>query len=429
MFSSPREVVATSSSFSFKELSGQQRILRLNGRALPYRPFRNTVRQRNDASMLPGYSRASITLLGPEDPPTTINGKWKDKYISLNEAQATEGSVIQRAIDTVDQAIGAAANAARFGMSGAQYGTNETVPIEFHGVRVKTVREAAGIIDTWVRTGQLLEVTWDTIAYHGLIEEFETSWHNTHDLEWEMTFRWIGRAEPTVPALLSDELSVNDTASLFQQLADQIGIEALPPTFPMAEDAFRDMDALIKRIATSTQAVADTIQSVANLIMAPANAVRQVVALCNTIEGQCRQLVENLQLTFVSGGQYPKYTNIDPNVGMTGSVNPGIIQPIVARSFSERMVVAEYTNRVAAVTKQLQREAVARSRQYSAQLQSDLVSVHAAREGQDLRDVSQIYYGTPHEWRRIFSFNELTSTQLVANQVLLIPRVTMAEGC
>lgn len=428
MFGSPREVVATSSSFSFKELSGQQRILRLNGRALPYRPFRNTVRQRNDATMLPGYSRASITLLGPEDPPTTINGKWKNKYISANEADAIEGSVIQRAVEAVDQAIATVGASAGFGLS-SQFGTNETIPIEFQGQRVKTVREAANIIDTWVRTGQLLEVSWDTIAYHGLIEEWETAWHNVHDLEWEMTFRWISRAEPTVRALLADELSVNDTASIFQQLSDRIGLEALPPTFPMAEDVFRDMDALIKRIAATTQAVADTIQSVANLIMAPANAVRQIVALCNTIEGQCRQLVENLQLTFVSGGQYPKYTNIDPNVGLTGSVNPGIIQPIVARSFSERMVVAEYTNRVSAVVKELQRESVARSRSYSAQLTSDLVSVHAARQGQDLRDVSQIYYGTPHEWRRIFVFNELTSTDLRPNQVLLIPRVTTAEGC
>lgn len=421
-------VVATSSSFSFKEMSGQQRILRLNGRALPYRPFRTVVRQRHDATMLPGYSRASLTLLGPEDPPTEIRGKWKDKYISPNEAAATEGTVIQRAVDTVDNAIGTVGAFANFGTP-SQFATNETIPAEFEGDRVRTVKDLCKIIDTWCREGRLLEVSWDAIAYHGIIEEFETMWDNVHDVGWEIRFRWVSRAENAVAPILSDTLSANDTVSLFQQLSDRIGLEALPPTFPMATDVFRDMNALILRIGATVKAAADTVQNVANLIMAPANAVRQLIALTNAVESICTDLVANLQLTFVSGGQYPTYTNIDPAVGLRGSTSPALSQAITPRTFPERMVVAEYTNRVSSVTKELMREAVRASREFTSQLERDLVSVYTARAGEDLRAVSQRFYNTPHEWRRIFSFNELTSTDLRPNQVLLIPRVTTAEGC
>lgn len=425
--SSPRQPIETGSAFSFREVSNSKSVLVLRGRALPYRPFQTTVRQRNDYTMLPGYSRASLTLLGPEDAPATINGYWKDKYISPDQHAATEISSLQSALNRADASVARFGN--QIGLGTPITSTNETIPIEYGGIRVNTVREACNIVDRWVREGRLLEVTWDTQAFHGIIEEFSPSWYNVHDVQWEMHFKWIGRAEVMAAPLLADELSISDTVSIFQKLVDAIGTEALPPTFPMANDVFKDINAAIFRLADTTQRISDTIAGVAKTITAPAAAVRQIIALCRTLAGQARELSEKLQLTFVSGGQYPRRTNVDVTAGVAAALSPSTTEPIVSRSFSERMVVTEYTNRVSEQSKALEREAVERSREYEKSMDRDLVSVYTARKGDDLRKVSQIYYGTPNEWRRIMSFNELDNQELSSNQVILIPRVTTQEEC
>lgn len=423
-----RKVVTGSSSFSFKELSGQKRVLRLLDRALPHRPFKTIVRQRNDYSMLPGYAKASLTILGPEDAPTSINGRWSDKYISLSEEAADEGNAVERSFVSIDSAIGATGQ--RIGLGAPPpNASNQLEPAVFDNIRVNTVRELTRIVDTWCREGRLLEVSWDTHAWHGIIEEVQLEWDNSHDVHWTINFKWISRAEATSPSVIANELSVSSTASLFQKLADLLGTEALPPPFTMGNDLFADVTAGINRIAATTQAIADTIQSVATLVMAPANAVRQVIALSNTIASQATQLVTDLQLTFVSGGQYKRQTAVNAPLAASAATRPALVEPVVGLSFSQRLVVAEYCNRVAGVAKQLRYAAVLKSREFAATLERDLLSVYSARAGDDLRNLSEKFYGTPHAWRRIMVFNGFTAPELTAGQTVLIPRVSEMEGC
>lgn len=422
-----RESINSVSAFQFKELIGARRILTLNGRALPYRPFRETTKQRNDRTTLPGYSRATLSLFGAEEVPTEINGYWKDRFISSSKLSAEGGNVISQAFDAVDNAIGAAG--ASLGLGSPPFSGNSTVPITFAGRRVETVREAAQIITDWVRGGVLLEVTWDNKAWHGIIEEFEKSWHNAHDLEWVMKFSWVGVAEPTIPAVVAEELSVSDTASLFQALADALGTEALPPTFPLANDVFRDIDQGIKRIADTTARVAATVESVANLVLAPANAVRQVIALSDTLAGQCDSLIFTLRAMFVPGGQWHTQSTYNPTSAQQTSVRPATTLAISQRSFTERAIANEYVRRVSSIARQLMVAAFERKTEYQLTLNRVLDGTYDAREGDDLRNVSKTFYDTPHEWRRIMIFNGLTSPVLAAGQTVLIPKRSIGEGC
>ena len=59
-------------------------------------------------------------------------------------------------------------------------------------------------------------------------------------------------------------------------------------------------------------------------------------------------------------------------------------------------------------------------------LESDLLGVYYARSGETLRDVSRAYYNAPDQWRELMLYNDLTTPELVAGQLVLIPR--MSQG-
>jgi hypothetical protein len=52
-----------------------------------------------------------------------------------------------------------------------------------------------------------------------------------------------------------------------------------------------------------------------------------------------------------------------------------------------------------------------------------VVGTYRAREGEDLRDVSIRYYGTPYQWRAIMIYNGLTETECYAGQLIAIPNL------
>lgn len=51
-------------------------------------------------------------------------------------------------------------------------------------------------------------------------------------------------------------------------------------------------------------------------------------------------------------------------------------------------------------------------------------ALHAARRGESLYGISNQYYGTPHEWRRIAERNNLSTLTLDGDELLVIPELT-----
>lgn len=47
--------------------------------------------------------------------------------------------------------------------------------------------------------------------------------------------------------------------------------------------------------------------------------------------------------------------------------------------------------------------------------------LHRARQGESLYAISNLYYGTPHQWRRIMTYNKLPSLVLAGGELLVIP--------
>ena len=97
-------------------------------------------------------------------------------------------------------------------------------------------------------------------------------------------------------------------------------------------------------------------------------------------------------------------------------------------SSAHRLLLAQTLQQEAARdAKKARNEGTLRARMATAR-PGDIRAQHIAREGEDLRDVSALYYGTPSHWRALMLYNGLPSSDLEVGQDVLIPRQTGSDG-
>lgn len=371
------EVVNTVSSFVIDELTGEGRSVRMVGRALPYRPFNLNGTQRVETTWYPGNPEATATVLGAAEEPTTITGYWKDKYLS---------SLVE---------VG--------GGNTTGTGGNQTTPLVVSGERIETCRRAAQVLDDIRRQGQLLRVTWDEQVREGHLTKFEQDWHNVHDLEWRMEFTWIGRGENAGSPTFTQELSVSDTADTLTQQNNALQAAAVP-VFPISGLTNEDLTTRLADITRSVDQVSSTVTNLAANTLAPFDAARRTIAVTTALIDKTDSLIGALQAR--------------PARGFNAST------PDINTLTMGQIIAAEaYVRGIISVARAMMRASVIRRQVLAASVQSELLGTYVAREGDDLRDVSFIFYRTPFEWRRLMTFNELLTAELAAGQFVLVPYI------
>jgi nucleoid-associated protein YgaU len=92
----------------------------------------------------------------------------------------------------------------------------------------------------------------------------------------------------------------------------------------------------------------------------------------------------------------------------------------------EVMKAQLYVRETVSDLRRVQDETEARRRYFEATPERAL-GLYRAREGDDLRYVSQLYYGTPTQWRALMLFNGLDTTELYPGQTITIPRIDQPE--
>lgn len=369
-------VVNTVSPFTIEEMTGERRVLRLVGRALPYRPFNLKTKQRVELTWYPGNPEATATVLGAAEEPTQINGMWKDKFIS-NQVEAA--SIASGAVETV-----------------------LVFPITLNDEPVDNVRLAVVILDDIIRAGQQLRVSWDEQTRVGHLTQFDKNWDNYHDLTWSMTFEWISRGEPTVPTVFTTSVSLSDSSGRIAAAAADFRATINEITLPPGEEIADLLTESVTSIDDSVLAVTTAVSSTVRKFGAPFEAARRVIS-------SCTQIILQAEATIV---------------GIQSQVN-GYFDAAVSladQSFQRRLSWAAYGRQVIRSARRLRQIAVEQRNALAKQIESTLLAVYTARQGEDLRLVSETFYGSPFDWRSLLTFNELTSTALVAGQVILVPR-------
>jgi hypothetical protein len=400
------EAVNQVSAFTIRELTGRKRVVQLMGRALPYRPFELHTKQRVELTWLPGSPEATSTVLGAAEDPTTCNGQWKDKYLGTTVVPAPERpNAILAAISGVASQLGPVGGALGGLLGGSPPTPNLTFPFELDGVPVRDVRAAVSWMDSICREGQLLEVVWDEQTRWGHLTEFSKRWHTRHDVEWDMKFEWISRGEPHGPPVFMMETSASDIASIFGKLLASIKAKFNFPGFSMAADFVADMRGLMDELDSSVGAVAGAVSALDNIASTPGNTARRLEALCNHTSNVCSSMVARVDRQPYGAIAF----------SASGSVN--------GQTFGAKLQASVWAKEFSVLALTLRAEANLRRTALGKQLDGDLLGTYVARTGDDLRDVSKQFYGTPNEWRRLLTYNELEGAELEPGEVVLVPKI------
>lgn len=358
------------SSFTITELGGSKRTMRLSGGALPYRPFELKTQQRLELSWLPGNPQATSTILGPSEGPTSINGYWKD--IKLRDA-----------------------------------GERMMAPFTVDNGPITDVLTAMNVTDSFCRGGQLVEVAWFGVTRHGHLKDVNWKWHNAHDLEWAMNFEWISRGEPQAPAVFVQETQVSMVGSRFRQAFDNV-LNIPTPNFNMRFDVFNTLTIAMEDISDSIANIEGSITSFLRAgITTPAVLMKNIVATCNSVLADTNAMIVSLRTALPASMVY--------------GVN------VQNMDYIDRLQTQAWVRQVLAQLQELKRIVIEQQEQLIVTISGDLQGRCFVRENQDLRDVSQKFYGTPFEWRRIMLFNQLQSSMVNPGTLVLVPKINPSD--
>jgi hypothetical protein len=380
----------TASPLVIQELSGEKRGLTLIGRALPYRPIAFSGKMRAEFTRYPGNPVATVQVLGPEEGQTTMQGAWKDKFLGT--------------VDDQGRLVEATAIASKGSGGGIRDGLN----LDLSSERVTSVVDLVNLVEDIRRSGQLLEINWDSIKREGMLMEFEHTWQNRHDVEWKMTFEWSSLADPDPPTAVPQ----TDTSD-FQAELTSLGqtLSSLQSQVALAEDFTADMNSKITQLETAITSVAETVSQAVDVVLDPVDAARRLLGIVEYTKASAQDVMESAQVRTYRSVVTPMPLVLPDTTPTAATVTPG-----------QTCAAAKYLRDTRAEARTIRGLSAQRGQEIAARSgEGQGATIVRAKMGQDLRDISVQLYGTADQWRLLKSYNRLDSSALVAGQIVLIP--------
>lgn len=367
-------------SFTIKTTSAPLRSLELRGRALPYQPFELEGSMRAEFTWYPGNAVATTQMLGAQEKPTVVKGKWKDRFIrQTNDAGIPVTNTGQALLD---------------------------------GLAVADVFSLAQAVDEIRLAGQEVEVTWDSHIRRGILLRFRQTWTRREDLDWEMEFQWTSRGKEQSPVTLPANPQTQDFSAQASVAVERLRAALRPPAFSVVEEFTSKVSAAFEEIDDAALAVENAVRSSLDLALSPVEAAERGLAAAESMRVAASNIVAAVE-------QSPPLELIKRAVGASAT-EESLGDAIAADAWSREIKQSSVALQAVASAEADTLQAIAR--------QESLIAVFVAKQPMDLRDVALKYYGTQEEWRRILVYNALESSRLTAGQHVLVPRITFAES-
>lgn len=339
------------------ELSGSRRSVTLRNRAMPHRPVawpRETVVKEQRYA---GNPVKTVQVLGPDHRPLELRGAWKTKFVT-QDADLTGFDDLWTEGDDV------------------------------------TAELLVAVFDRLHTASNLLEVTWASEVWRGVMTKFEPSYARVEDIEWSCSFTWTQRGEMTAPLAspFTDSQGENNTAlsALEDAMADVPPFAILPAMLNpldagliLAREAMLSLSAGLAAVSGVPEIGSEQFQAVASAAEAAATACRDMAALA-----------------------------------LDSSIESFIATDDVATVLSAQTWARDVGNAASAMAAAAieSREAI-RSRVVDGYL-----AVVVLRQGQTLRSLALEWYGSSDAWTTIADANGLTTSNPPAGLIILIPR-------
>jgi hypothetical protein len=391
--------------FIIEEIGGRRIVL--SGRALPYRPLKFQGTQQLEQTWYPGYDRATVQVLGPHEENTTVNGMWKDRFLAQQYANGVESPVA--AIDNIP---------------------------------LTSVENIVGVFDGIRRSGRLLSVSWSTIKRVGYLRSFSHTWTTEHDCEWEMEFLWssnetvatIDEVTTVTPQPLPlSRVPVDIEGFVVTQRATGLPLELRPSWFQQIQtnisSAASSVRDVVSQASSLGQPVSQTARQISGLIgslitesLAIINQASStgldVLGVANSI-GSTVGSFQSLPILFMQ-----QWSQVVQGAGVTmASLNPSETDPT---SVLSSVFYQSEAQRLARAQVRLLQDLQS---QINASLEPVPDTFYVTRNGDNLRGISTLFYGTPGRWTEIQEKNKEAladyneSSNVPAGLVLTIPGV------
>ena len=363
----------TAGSFTIRELTGQQRILTLAGRALPYRPYEVPTEQRAEFTDYPGNPIATAQVLGAKEGETTIQGMWKDRFIKSTDAFGIPILSGPEGIATLN------------------------------GSQVADVMALVKLVEDFARQAQLLEVSWDEIVRRGLLLRIVPRWLRREDVEWEMHYRWISRDQEQGPVAFASEFSLGDlTSALSNALA--VVQAASAASFQLQEAFNTALNTSLGLIEGAVTDVQNATINVVNTAVLPVDASRRSLASLQTIQDQNTSIIDLVES--------------QPSRAIINTPDISTLE------LGQVLAASEYGRGLKSACRSMRSLSADQGSQLANRTnQQQIIGIFSARQSQDLRDVSRQFYGTQEEWKRIAQYNSIKGSKLLPGQTVLVPRL------
>lgn len=382
--------------FTIEETTGPRRTITLVGRALPYRPLKLDGEQRVEVEYPSGSPEGVAQVFGPTEGDCTVAGFWKDKYL---------------------------------GSPGTAF--------KLDGAPVTACVAAIEAMDSFRVQGQRVRVAWGPIVRFGHVKKFEQTWHNTHDVEWSVTFVWTSKSDYVQQSSLPIGDGLGSSASAFRRLVDGAR-RALQTPLALAAEYSDLVNSNLDRIGAFANELDDLSNAYARAAASPLQSLNRaesaLLSIANIGGTVSDRMASSMPNTLVAG-LTRRFSGGSGEAALEGEARERAAM-VFADELEAAAFVDTFNRLVRAQTiqqeelrqmRKLRNEAVMRARMQTAR-PGDIQAQHIAREGEDLRDVSSIYYGTPGRWQALMLYNGLESSDLVPGQGVLIPRQTSEEG-
>jgi hypothetical protein len=350
--------------------------LHLSGRAMPYRGLEFERNTAAEFTWYPGNPVATTQLLGSKMKPTTLNGMWKDRFIK---------SVTDDNVAVMPEGIAL-----------------------FNGQQIASVLDLVEAVDQMQLEGLPVRFEWGAIVRVGTFMRFKQKWERFEDLEWEMEFQWTGTGAPQSPVTVPLMPSALSFAAQMQNLSDILHAAIHPPAFQVADDFLRTVNTAVALVDDAGKDMTAAVSNATRLISAPADASARALAAAESIKDAAASIVTAVE------GTAP--------LDVIKSSSPSLL------TLGDSLQADNYARGIKQASRALQAFAASAGDDLRASLNQDtLLAAFVARGPMDLRDVSQRYYNTPDEWRRLLSYNARSSSRLSAGDLILVPKLSGSD--
>lgn len=375
--------------FVITEVNGLKRTLILRGRSLPYKgAVLDTGTQRVEITYFPGNPVAFSQVLGPTYERSEITGKWKDKFLALED-----NAPLILGFPTLSAAgrptpVGANRVIGASFLSGGAFTGQQTLQL------AKAAQDAIGLLR---KAGALLRVEWMSFVRFGHLTKAEFTDGDGDEVEWRIEFAWTGDTDVQPKAVAVDWSGkgllaklldfVGKLNNLLQQLLFTAQLATAPFTNKIA-DLMSDMTRLAK-----------TLGQFASFQLIPAEVGIGLKASFYRLRDAIRDLFDDISRR---DGRLDGARRLD---------NP-------AMQLSD-LVVRQVRQLLAVIAEEIAEELT----RLEAVLSRDTRETYRVTSFKTLRDVSLEVYGTKDNWRQIASFNQIGTSIVAPGTELRIPKL------